>query len=400
MQKSKVSIWVALLAVLALLAAACGSDSDSTETGSDDTTDDSGDSSSSTDSEDDMSDEDMSDEDSDAAMTDLPGEGKPVTMARANWASGYLQAEIYRQILTEFGYDVSDPADLELGPQIAFQQMAEGEIDFWANSWYPGHLTWWDQELTDGTTVGDHIEKVPGLFEAAGVQGFLITKSVADEHSIISMQQINDTPELVELFDTDGNGKAEMFGCEDSYTCDEIIENMIAFYGWENMEQTVAGYDAMFAEALGLVREEKPMLIYTWTPSAYVTDMVPGDNVMWITMNPDSVLDDSNPTGAENGENHDQRPGFDGLGPEVCTQPCQLGWVPADIQVTANSEWAADNPQAIALMSQIKPSVIDISLLQVQQDAAGNSQEAIQEIATQWIADNRDLVDEWIANAS
>ena len=72
----------------------------------------------------------------------LPGEGVSLSMCRADWASGYIQAEIVRQILQTAGFEVSDPAEIELGPSNAFTAMAEGSCDFWANSWYPGHFSW------------------------------------------------------------------------------------------------------------------------------------------------------------------------------------------------------------------------------------------------------------------
>ena len=56
----------------------------------------------------------------------LPGEGVSLSMCRADWASGYIQAEIVRQILQTAGFEVSDPAEIELGPSNAFTAMAEG----------------------------------------------------------------------------------------------------------------------------------------------------------------------------------------------------------------------------------------------------------------------------------
>ena len=47
------------------------------------------------------------------------------------------------------------------------------------------------------------------------------------------------------------------------------------------------------------------MVAYTWTPSAYITELRLGDNVYWIGV--DDVLDDSNPVGQEGGEEHSQR---------------------------------------------------------------------------------------------
>ena len=371
---------LALLAAFALLVAACGDDTD-TDAGTDgDNADDPGDT-------------------GDTGDAALPGEGVEVTMARADWQSGYIQAEIYHQIVAELGYDVSDPAEIELGPSNAYTAMATGDFDFWTNSWYPGHLSWHENELPDGTLVGDHIEIVSGLFESAGVQGFLITKDTVDEYGITSMQQIHDDPELLALFDYDGNGKGNIYGCQESFTCDDIITNQLAFYGWDNFEQEIAGYDVLFADFLGKVNAGEPAMIYTWTPSSYVTEAVPGDNVMWITMHPEDVIDDSNPAGIDGGEFHDQRPGFDGFGEDFCTQPCQLGWVPANIQVTANADFLAANPVLKTLFEQIKPSVIDISVAQVDLANSDGTQEDVVEIATTWIENNRDLVDEWIATA-
>ena len=78
---------------------------------------------------------------------------------------------------------------------------------------------------------------------------------------------------------------------------------------------------------------------------------------------------------------------------------CQLGWIAADIQVTANSEWLAANPAAASLLEQVKLSVIDVSLANVQQDGGCDTTACIQGLADTWIADNQATVDEWIATA-
>ena len=156
----------------------------------------------------------------------------------------------------------------------------------------------------------------------------------------------------------------------------------------------------MFAEFLGLVNAGKPTAIYTWTPSAYVTEAVPGDNVLWLTMHPDLILDDSNPLGIEGGASHEQGEGFSAFGAESCTQPCQLGWIPADIQVSANSAFLEANPFLAALFPLITPSIIDISILQVEQKNGDGSQGHVEDIAAQWLVDNQAVVDGWVAEAT
>jgi len=336
----------------------------------------------------------------------LPGEGVSVTMARADWRSGYFQAQIYKQMLEELGYDVSEPSKAEFGPQLAYPAMARGDVDFWVNSWYPGHNQWWALELADGSFVGDYLTKVGAVFRGGGLQGLLITKSVADEYGITHLDQLNDDPEIRALFDSDGDGLAEFYGCQESWTCDDMMQSMIAFNGWRHLEQIISGYEAMFAEAVAKVRAGDPMVIFTWAPTAYLAQLRPGDNVYWLAM--ENVLDDSNPLGLEGGEEFDQRYWAGTTNPVELDVPaeqcparanadfCQLGWVPADIQVTANTAWLAANPTAAELLRVVRLSVIDVSVANVTIERLANSEADIALLAAMWIAENRTRVDEWI----
>jgi len=331
-----------------------------------------------------------------------PGEGVELTMCRANWASGYIQAEIVRQILQQAGFGVSDPATIELGPSNAYTAMAEGSCDFWANSWYPGHFSWFENQLPDGSLVGDYVEAVPGLFQDSGVQGFLVTKTWAEDNNVSTIDQINRDESLWSQFDSDGNGKGEILGCPESWTCDDIIESQIAFGNgtepWGNMEETKAGYDGLFAEMVNRVNAGDPGILYTWSPASYLTVLVPGVNVLWLSV--EAVLDGSNPLGKEGGENHQQEQGFTAFGADMCTQPCQLGWSAADIQVSMRTDRLDETDGFLRnLFPLIKPSILDISFLQVDQTDGDGSQAHVAELASGWMADNADAVDGWIADA-
>ncbi len=339
---------------------------------------------------------------SEPAMNETPGEGVSLKMAQANWSTGYFQAALYRAMLQELGYEVSDPADLELGPSLAYLAMAEGDADFWVNSWYPGHNSWLANELPDGSEVGDHLSKVGAEMPAGGLQGFLITKSFAEKYGIATLDDLNGNPEAIAEYDVDdsipGNGVADIYGCPETWTCDDIIQSQIAFSGWENIEQVLAGYDAMFAEAVAKANDGAPMVAYTWTPSSYITQLRPGDNVVWVGV--ENVLDDSNPLGREGGEEWDQRPGTAGLSPESCPDAvergtCQLGWVAADILVTARNDLLENHPAAAKLLEVVELNVVDVSLQVVAQEA-GSSPE---DLAQEWIVENREKVDGWLSEA-
>ncbi|MDP6241279.1 MAG: PhnD/SsuA/transferrin family substrate-binding protein [Acidimicrobiales bacterium] len=254
--------------------------------------------------------------------------------------------------------------------------------------------------MPDGSLVADHVQAVDGLFQDSGVQGYLITKAWADAEGITTLDQINDTPALYEALDTDGDGVGEILGCPEDWTCDDIIENHIAFAGWDNLIETKAGYDALFAEFVNRVSSGEPAVIYTWTPSSYVVEMVPGVDVYWLSVEEDSVLDDSNPLEKSGGESHSQGDGFRDAPADTCTQPCQLGWEAADIQVSARIDLLEGDPFLHSLLEKIRPSILDISILQVAQTNGDGSEAHVQQLAAEWMADNAGLVTDWIAAAS
>ncbi len=340
--------------------------------------------------------------DDDESSSDLPGEGVSITMARANWDTGYFQASLYRQLLQRLGYEVSDPAENELAPNLAYLAMAEGDVDFWVNSWYPGHRSWLDTDLPDGSQVGDHVSAVGEEMIAGGLQGLLVTKSFAEEYDIRTLDDLNSNPDALAAYDSDdaspGDGVADIYGCDESFTCDDILSSQIAFSGWENIRQVIASYDAMFAEAASKIENDEPAVLYTWTPSSYITTVRPGDNVMWIGV--EEVIDDSNPLGREGGEEWDQRPGLASLDSDTCLYivegGCQLGWVAADILVTARNDLLENNPAAKRLFELVKLNVVDVSLQIVEQNDTDADPD---DLATRWIEENSDQVESWISEA-
>ena len=66
-----------------------------------------------------------------------PGEGVTVKPARATWNTGFFQEALVRQALKDLGYDVQDPKDLQ--NPIFYKSVALGDVDYWANGWFPNH---------------------------------------------------------------------------------------------------------------------------------------------------------------------------------------------------------------------------------------------------------------------
>ena len=333
------------------------------------------------------------------AVNPMPGAGVRVTAGRATWITGYVQAEIFTALLRELGYTVSESADMELHPQNAFMAIAEGDMDFWANSWMPGHQSWLNVEMSDGSLVGDAVTVLGEQMMASGLQGYLITKSFADRYGIWTLEDLDNNPKAIAEYDaTDanpGNGLADIMGCPENWTCDDIINSQLKFGGYSRLRQVKAGYDSMWAQAVDLVNEGLPVVAYTWTPSAYITQIRPGDNAYWLGM--EAILDSSNPLNMSGGEGWDQRPGAAAISEDHCPARnarglCPIGWQSADIRAAANNDFLAANPAAEELFLQIKFSYIEISYLTMQQAYGADPKD----LAAEWIGDNRSEVNVWL----
>ena len=366
----------ALLLALALAAAGCGgSTSSDAETPATDTSD---------------------------SSARLPGEGISFTMARASWSDGYFHAALFRQLLQMLGYEVSDPAEKELGPNLAYLAMARGDVDFWADSWYPNHNSWLINNLPDGSLVGEHISRVGGFMSEGLLQGYFITKSFAEEYGIRTLEDFSSNSEAVAAYDADdfspGDGIVDMYGCPEDWTCDDIISSQIDFSELDNIKQILASYEAMFAEAISKINEGQPALVHAWSPSPYIIELLPGEKVMWIGV--EDVIDDSNPLGRSGGEGWDQRPGQASIPADTCLYVvenglCQTGFKPADIVVTARNDLLENHPAAKRLfeVATIEPIVVAQMTIRV------SNREDPEDLAAEWIADNSELADSWIAEA-
>ena len=325
-------------------------------------------------------------------VDETPGSGVSVTMARANWSTGYMQAAIYAALLAELGYEVSDPADLELAPSNAFVAMANGEFAFWVNSWFPNHDQFLAGVMPDGSLVSDHVTRLGREMARSGVQGLITNKAFADENGLTTLDALLSNPDQFAVYESadasPGDGILQIYGCPDGWGCHVNINAWIENAGWDNVEQfDIGGYEAMIADAIAKDAAGEPYLVYTWGPSHYVSDLRPGDNAVWVSIHEDPSI---SPTQIE---------GPTSLGDQCTADPCLLGWDAADIAVTANNDFLAANPAAARLFELFTISPVDVALQNVRMQGGEDSEDNIKSHAAEWIANNRDLADSWLRAA-
>jgi len=283
-----------------------------------------------------------------------------VTMARADWSSGYMQAAIYAQIIGELGYTVNDPADHTLRPYSFYPALDSGQYDLWVNGWFPSHDRYLTGETAAGLEFDRGIEAVGNQVTGGGREGYMIDKATADSMGITSISQLTNAS-VAAVFDQDGDGRADLIGCPEGWGCHDTINEQIDEYGWGGNVEQVSGndYDGPVMGVIDRIAAGEPALFYAWTPNWTYEVLAPGDNVVWL----------------------------------------ESPWPDSSIRAVANIDFLDNNPDIRQLLRDVKIPLDDIVEQNMRMAAGEYTNAQVKADAAAWIAANRDLVDSWLANA-
>jgi glycine betaine/proline transport system substrate-binding protein len=282
-------------------------------------------------------------------------EGGPVAIARANWDSGYMQAAIYAQLIEELGHEVTDPAASTLSPYSFYPALAAGQYDLWANGWFPLHDIYLEGENVTGQAVDLPIEPVGWQVAEGATDGLMIDKATADSMGINSMDGVAAN---ASLFDNNGDGKADLIGCNVGWGCETAINEQIANESWgAGVEQISGVYNDLAEGVVAKVAAGEPALFYAWTPNWTNTVLVAGDNAVWLQSNVN------------------------------------------DIRAVANTDFLDANPAIQRLLEVVAIPLGDIAAQNAKMVAGDYTEADVEADAQAWIANNRDKVDNWLATA-
>ena len=303
-----------------------------------------------------------------------------VRMARATWDTGWFQAEVYRQLFNLLGYRVDGPQTME--NQEFYDDVATGAVDLWVNGWFPLH-----ESLIDPS---DPVELVGRQVNAGALQGYLVDRATAEELGITNLGDLSD-PAIASRFDTDGDGTADLIGCNVEWACADTIDHHLEEYGLSDVIEHVQGdYSPLMHETIDRHEAGEPVLFYTFTPNWTIGELVPGDDVVWLETPYPSL-----PPG-QSGEDRTEVAGLPGCAAE---NPCQMGWPPNDIRAVAGTDFLEENPAVRTLLGLVEIPLTDI-LDQNARMVDGEGDPAdIARHAREWIAENQGAVDDWIEAA-
>lgn len=304
----------------------------------------------------------------------LPGKGVVVNAVQSSLPEETFQTELVNRALQALGYDVQPIKEVDYN--VAYTAIASGDATYMAVNWDPL------QKDMYASAGGDNKFYRQGTYISGAAQGYLIDKKTADKYHLHDISQLKD-PNIAKLFDADGDGKADLAGCNPGWVCGSVISTQIEAYGLSNtVVQNQGNYSAIIADTLTRFKAGKPVLYYTWTPYWVSDELKPGKDVVWLTVphsaNPGSQKDLD--TTLPNGKNY--------------------GFPVNNEHIVANKAWSQANPAAAKLFAVMKLPLADVNAQNLRMHEGQGSSDDIDRHVDGWIASHQATFDGWVKQAA
>ena len=307
------------------------------------------------------------------SAADLPGKGIKVQALKSSLAEETFQTLLVNRALAKLGYDVQPIKEVEY--PTAHIAISNGDATFMADHWNPQHADYFKN------AGGKDKLSREGVYSDNAAQGYLIDKKTADAYKITNIGQLKD-PKIAKLFDTDGDGKADLTGCTPGWGCETMIEHQLDAYKLRGTVSHRQGtYSALMADTITRFKAGQPILYYTWTPYWVSAELRPGKDVVWLEV-PFSSLP------GEQAKMDTRQPSGKNYGFVVNTQ-----------HIVANKDFVQKNPAAGKLFEVMKVSVGDINAQNLRMSHGENQPQDIERHTDGWIKAHQKTFDSWIAQS-
>jgi glycine betaine/proline transport system substrate-binding protein len=300
----------------------------------------------------------------------LPGKGIKVQALQSSIAEETFQTMLVDRALEALGYEPQPVKEVDY--PTAHVAVANGDATFLAVHWDPLHKDYYENAGGDAKLLR------LGAYAGPAAQGYLIDKATAEKYHITNIDQLRD-PKLAKLFDHDGDGKADLTGCNPGWGCEAMIENHMDAYKLRDTVKHVQGsYSALIADTIGHYQRGESILYYTWTPYWVSGVLVPGKDVVWLQVPFSSNPDKAN-TRLDDGSDY--------------------GFAVNTTRIVVNRAWAGHNPAAVKLFEVMRLPIADINAQNERMRGGENSQADIARHTDGWIKFHQAQFDDWIAQA-
>lgn len=300
--------------------------------------------------------------------------GAKVTALKTVLDEEAFQLQIVVDILEKMGHTVkvSNPLEYTITLQTIANNAKSDDVYFMAAHWFPIQTN-----MIKGVG-GDKTLAISPSYIANCAHGYAIDKKTADKYNIKYISDLDD-PKIAKLFDSNGNGKADLTGASVGWEVANTIEHHLdTFKLRDNIDHNQGSYSALLADTLARYKTGKSVIFYTWTPYWLSGKLVPGKDITFL-----QVKYSAHPKGIST----------------KLSNGADYGFAVNSQKIVANKSIRTNHKDIAKLFDIMKLSVNDVSGQNMLMRKGQNKPKDIKRHAKKWIAANKTKVDAWIKEA-
>ncbi len=284
-----------------------------------------------------------------------------------NWPSGEATAHILKVALEsrlDLDVELQDSTNAAM-----FAAMDAGTLHVHPEVWLPS-LDYLRREYVDGRKTVQVKSSGP-----KGAQGMCVTKDTAERTGITDIKQLSD-PEMAQKFDSNGDGKGEVWIGAEGWTSTSIEQVRARSYGYhKTMSLRIMDEADALAELGAAAGQNENVVFYCYQPHYMfeVHDLVvlsePAHvSSKWIIVPPNSI------------------PGW------LEKSTAGVAWDTDDLHVSYATSLESAQPDAVAMLSNVN---LETEMLSEMSFALAVEKKDPEAFAKQWVEDNSAVVDSW-----
>ncbi len=181
-----------------------------------------------------------------------------IVIAVPNWPSGKARANVLKVVIEDnFGVDV----ELQNGTNpVIFAGMDSGAMHVHPEGWLPNHANLHKKYVDENKTVRQ------GKVAADADQAIWVTKDTAQRTGIVKLEELA-KPEMAAKFDTDGDGKGEIWIGATGWAATSIEKIRAKSYGYDQTMQLKEMDEALaLGEIDAAVAKKQNIVFYFYSP--------------------------------------------------------------------------------------------------------------------------------------
>ncbi|NEP87520.1 MAG: glycine betaine/L-proline ABC transporter substrate-binding protein ProX [Okeania sp. SIO2C2] len=298
-----------------------------------------------------------------------------IRSAHSNWIEESFQTNIVNIGLEKLGYTIEKPK--KIGYPAIYISLANGDLDYSVVYYQPG-----SNHLFENAGGEEKLEGV-GILTPDGIQGYQIDKKTADKYKITNIQKLKDS-EIAKLFDSDGDGKANLVGCNPGWSCELIINHQLQVYELQDtVEHNLGEYTILLTDAITRYQQGKPIIYFAYNPHWISSVLKLGKDVVWLevpfTSFPESMKNMSEKDTSLYGKN--------------------FGFPVLQQRIVANKKFLESNPVAKRWFELVKISIADMNAESLRIKEGEDTLEDIMRHAQEWVKNHQQEYDSWLETA-